>query len=77
MYPILSVGASYGEVGSGVLVDCMLLLVCFMYPFEVAMVGGRCFMRSTVSLGHVANDTLLMARRRFLRKGRNSVAWYH
>ena len=48
-----------------------------MRPFPAEMDGGRCFNRSTVSLGYVNKWTFLMDWRRVLRTVINSVAWYH
>ena len=39
----------------------MFFMICFMRNFVVATEGGRCFMSSTVRLGHVAKWLFLMA----------------
>ena len=73
----VSIGYSSIGVVSGVLVELMLLSICVMCPFNVAMEFGRCFIGSTVRLGHVDKRPLLMAWSKVLRKGINIVAWYH
>ena len=52
----------YSSVGgvSGVLVDFMLFRICFVCPFDMAMERGGCFIRSTVSMGHVVKWDFLM-----------------
>ena len=48
-----------------------------MCPFPMEMDGRRCFIRSTVRLGHVEKWPLLMDWRKGFRTGLNIVAWYH
>ena len=48
-----------------------------MWPFAVAMEGGRCFMSSTIRLIQVVKWPFLMAWSKVLWTGLNSVAWYH
>ena len=47
----ISIGSSVFGGVLWVLVDLILLLICFMWPFVVAMEGGKCFMSSTFRLG--------------------------
>ena len=56
-----SIGSSSVGVVSGILADLMFLLICFMSTFYGAMEGVRCFIRSTVRLGHVDKGNFLMA----------------
>ena len=57
----VSIGLSlFGRV-PWVLVELMFFMICFMRNFVVATEGGRCFMSSTVRLGHVAKWLFLMA----------------
>ena len=73
----VSIGYSSVGVVSGVLVDLMFLSICVMCPFPVVTEFGRCFIGSTVRLGHVDKWPLFMAWSKVLRTGLNSVAWYH
>ena len=60
-----------------VLVDLILLLICFMWTFSVAMEGGRCFMSSTVRLVQVTKRPFLMAWSKVLFTGLNRATCYH
>ena len=73
----VSIGYSSIGVVSGVLVELMLLSICVMCPFNVAMEFGRCFIGSTVRLGHVDKWPLFMAWSKVFRTRLNRVAWYH
>ena len=73
----LSIGASFGGVGSGAHVDWKFFPVCFMFPFEVSMYGGIYLMISTVILGHVEKWKFLMAWRNVLRTDKKSSTLYH
>ena len=55
----------------------MFFLICFMWPFNVDMEGGRCFISSTVSLGQVVKWPLLMAWIKVFLTGLKRDAWYH
>ena len=60
-----------------VMLDLMIFLICFMWTFEVAMEGGRCFMSSTVRLGQVAKWPFLMAWSKVSSTEINRAALYH
>ena len=60
-----------------VLVELILLLIYFMWPFAVAKEVGRCFMSSTFRLGHAVKWTFLMAWSKILFTGIKRAAWYH
>ena len=55
----------------------MFFLICFMWPFEVNMEGGMCFMSSTVRLVQVVKWPFLMAWSKVLFNGLKRDAWYH
>ena len=65
------------EVGFGVLSPWMFFRICLVCPFAMAMDDGRSFICSTISLVHVEKTPFLMAWKRVLQTGLNSVAWYH
>ena len=56
----LSIGSSVFGGVLWVLVDLILFLICFMWPFAVDMEGGRFFMSYTVRLVQVVNCPFLM-----------------
>ena len=73
----VSIGLSSFRCVPWVLVDLIFFLICFMWPFSVAMKEGRCFMSPTVRLVQVVKWTFSMAWIEVLFTGLNRAEWYH
>ena len=59
------------------LVELMFFLICFMWPFSVAMEGVRCLISSPVRLVQVVKWPFLMAWSKIFFSGLNRSMWYH
>ena len=55
----------------------MFFLICFMWPFAVAMEGYRCVISSTVKLGQVVKCMFLMAWSKVFLTRLKMAAWCH
>ena len=73
----ISIGSSLFGGMLWVFVELIFFLICFMWPFEVAMEGYMCFINSTVRLGRVVKWLFLMAWSKVLFTGLNRATWYH
>ena len=71
------IGSSmFGDV-LWVLMDLILFLTFFIFPFALAMDGGRCFMSYTVMLDQVVKFKFLMDWSNVFFTGVKRDAWYH
>ena len=69
-------GSSSCWMGYGILVYCTYILVCFVFPLDIAVERVNLFINSAIMLSRLEKYPFLMAWRGICWKGMKTVLWY-